>query len=96
MFSVEPIEWSRCSGEDEVDVVFGFDAAGAVLPDDAGDDVEEGLALSAPGVATIRVDRVAGAGAARGPAGDALWRVPRPARARLREDHLGYRTRRAF
>src|SRR5690349_11565144 len=46
---VKPIGRSWCSGEDEVDVVCGFDAAGAVCPDDAGDGVEEGLALSAPG-----------------------------------------------
>jgi hypothetical protein len=49
MFFVKPIGVWWCSGEDEVDVVFGFDAAGAVCPDDAGDDVEEGLAFAAPG-----------------------------------------------
>ena len=49
MFFVKPIGWLWCSSEDEVDVVFGFDAAWAVCPDDAGDDVEEGLAFSAPG-----------------------------------------------
>src|SRR5215468_10712727 len=44
--------------------------------------------LPAPGGDHDPHRRVAGAGAAGGPAGDALRRVPRPARPDLREDHL--------